>query len=175
MSTRRSSSASPASGSKRSCSPNTLKEAWQRHCKLSTAGSRHAACKYAGALYVREFAAGGRYYKADPPLKPMSGGDFEKWRRDWEQQRAWKAAWQQSTNGGGAPRASEEEEEEEEAEEEDLMYLQEVAASMKDATDKARAEEDEATQEGDGGAGGRRQCDNCHPRRVGRFVEVAIQ
>jgi hypothetical protein len=40
---------------------------------------------------LREFAAGGRYYKADPPLKPMSGVDFEKWRAVWEQQRRAKA------------------------------------------------------------------------------------
>ncbi|XP_047057869.1 uncharacterized protein LOC124664378 [Lolium rigidum] len=90
MSARWRSSLSPASGSKRSRSPDTLEEAWQRHCKLSADGSRRAACKYAGALYVppklREFAVGRHYYKADPPLKPMSGGDFDKWRRDWEQQ-----------------------------------------------------------------------------------------
>jgi hypothetical protein len=30
----------------------------------------------------------------DPPLKPMSGVDFEKWRRGWEQEQAWKAAWE---------------------------------------------------------------------------------
>jgi hypothetical protein len=34
---------------------------------------------------LRDFAEGGRYYKADPPLKPMSGANFEKWRRRWEQ------------------------------------------------------------------------------------------
>jgi hypothetical protein len=82
MSARWRSSASPASGSKLSRSPDTLEEAWRHHDKLSAAWSWRAACKYAGALYVppklRDFAAGGRYYKADPPLKPMSGGDFDK-------------------------------------------------------------------------------------------------
>jgi hypothetical protein len=32
------------------------------------------------AATLRDFAEGGRYHKVDPPLKPMSGGDFEKWR-----------------------------------------------------------------------------------------------
>lgn len=79
-------SASTASGPKRSRSPETLEEAWRRHCKLSTAGSHRAACRYAGGLYVppklREFAAGGRWYKTDPPLKPMSSVNFEKWCAD---------------------------------------------------------------------------------------------
>jgi hypothetical protein len=108
-------------------------------------------CRYVGALYVavklREFAAGGRYYKADPPLKPMSGVEFDKWRADWEQHRRSKAAWEArigSTSGGGAPLAGEEEEEAEEGE--DPLYLQAVAASMKDAAEAARAEEDEVAQ-----------------------------
>ncbi|KAK1663796.1 hypothetical protein QYE76_051955 [Lolium multiflorum] len=118
----------------------------------------------------RSSAAGGRYYKADTPLKPMSGGDFDKWRRDWEQQRVWKAAWEESSSGR-APRAGEEAEEGE-----DPLYLQAVAAPMKDAADKARAGgAGHRRRGGDEGAGGRRQCDNRHPRRLGRFVEVAIQ
>jgi hypothetical protein len=35
---------------------------------------------------LRDFAEGGRYHKVDLPLKPMSGGDFEKWQRGWEQE-----------------------------------------------------------------------------------------
>jgi hypothetical protein len=41
---------------------------------------------------LRDFAEGSRYHKVDPPLKPMSDGDFEKWQRGWKQERAWKAA-----------------------------------------------------------------------------------
>ena len=93
------------------------------------------------SLKLRDFAAGGRYYKADPPLKPMSGVDFDKWRADWEQCRRDKAAWEASTSWGGAPRAGEEEEEAEEGD--DPLYLQAVAASLKDAADKAQAEEEE--------------------------------
>jgi hypothetical protein len=66
---------------------------------------------------------------------------------DWEQQRRSKAAWEArigSASGGVAPRAGEEEEEAEE--EEDPLYLQAVAASMKDAAEAARAEEDEVAQ-----------------------------
>jgi hypothetical protein len=77
---------------------------------MSAAWSRRTACSYADALYVppklHEFAAGERWYKADPPLKPMSGPDFEKWRADWEMHRRSKAAWEArigSTSGGGAP------------------------------------------------------------------------
>jgi hypothetical protein len=109
MDSRRRSSASPASGSKRSRSPDTVEEAWRLKCKLSAAGSRRAACKYAGALYVpeplREYAAGGRWYKQDPPLKPMSGEAFEKWRAQWQRDRAALAAWRAtigSTSGGGS-------------------------------------------------------------------------
>jgi hypothetical protein len=75
---------------------------------------------------LREFAAGGRWYQEDPPLKPMSGGDFEKWRAEWERDRASKAAWAAligSTSGGGSggdPRAGEEEAEEAE---EDAAFL----------------------------------------------------
>ena len=87
---------------------------------------------------------GGRYYKADPPLKPMSGVDFDKWRADWEQRRRDKAAWEASTSWGGGPRAGEEEEEAEEGD--DPLYLQAVAASLKDAADKAQAEEEEQAQ-----------------------------
>jgi hypothetical protein len=79
MSAQRRSSLSPAVGSK----PATVEEAWRRHCKFSTAGSRRAACKYVGSEWMppmlRDFAEGGRYYKVDLPLKPMSSGDFEKW------------------------------------------------------------------------------------------------
>jgi hypothetical protein len=79
MSTQRRSSLSPAVGSK----PATVEEAWRRHCKFSAAGSRRAACKYVGSEWMppmlRDFAEGGRYHKVDLPLKPMSGGDFEKW------------------------------------------------------------------------------------------------
>jgi hypothetical protein len=92
---------------------------------------------------------GGRYYKVDPPLKPMSGVDFEKWRRGWEQEQAWKAAWEmkhapEGSSSGGAPRAADEEEEAEEGE--DPLFLEAVAASKKDAADKARAEAEEAAQ-----------------------------
>jgi hypothetical protein len=88
MSAQRQSNLSPAAGSK----PDTVEEAWRCHCKLSAAGSRRAACKYVGSEWMppslRDFAEGGRYHKVDLPLKPMSGGDFEKWRRGWEQERA---------------------------------------------------------------------------------------
>jgi hypothetical protein len=108
MSAQRRSNLSPATGSK----PDTVEEAWRRHCKFSAAGSRRAACKYVGSewmpLSLRDFAEGGHYHKVDPPLKPMSGGDFEKWRCGWEQERAWKAAWEQKhawegSSSGGAP------------------------------------------------------------------------
>ena len=88
---------------------------------------------------LRDFAEGGRYYKADPPLKPMSGGDFEAWRADWEQRRRDKAAWEARTSYGGAAG----EEEEEAAEGDDPLYLQAVAESLKIAADKARAEKEE--------------------------------
>jgi hypothetical protein len=77
----------------------------------------------------------------------MSGIDFEKWRADWEQQCRTEAAWEArlgSSSGGGAPPAGEEEEEAEEGE--DPLYLQAVAAFLKDAADKARAEEVDAAQ-----------------------------
>jgi hypothetical protein len=91
---------------------------------------------------LREFAAGGRWYLEDPPLKPMSGGAFEKWRADWERERASKAAWAVrigSTSGGGSggdPRVGEEEAEE-------AAFLQAVAASEAEAAEKARAEAEE--------------------------------
>jgi hypothetical protein len=87
MSGQRRGSASPAVGSE-------LEEAWKRHCKYSAAGSRCAACKYSAATMppsLRDFAEGGPYYKADPPLKPMSGADFEKWRSRWEQEQEQEA------------------------------------------------------------------------------------
>jgi hypothetical protein len=60
----------------------------------------------------------------------MSGGDFEKWRRAWEQERAWKA-----------------DDEEEEAEEgEDPLFLEAVAASKKEAANKAWVDAEEAAQ-----------------------------
>ena len=93
---------------------------------------------------LRDFAEGDRYYKADPPLKPMSGGDFEAWRADWEQRRRDKAAWEARTSYGGAPRAGEEEEEA--AEGDDPLYLQAVVESLKIAADKARAEKEEEAQ-----------------------------
>ncbi|KAK1642656.1 hypothetical protein QYE76_060461 [Lolium multiflorum] len=99
---------------------------------------------------LREFAAGGRWYKEDPPLKPMSGGDFDKWRAEWERDRASKLAWAArigSTSGGGSggdPRAGEEEAEEAK---EEAAFLQAVAASEKDAAEKARAEADEEARE----------------------------
>ena len=86
MSARRRISLSPAAGSKRSREPETMEEAWRLHCKYSIAGSRRAAWKYVHSRYMppllRDFAVGGRYYEDDPPLKPMSGGDFEKWRSE---------------------------------------------------------------------------------------------
>jgi hypothetical protein len=124
-----------------------MEEAWRRHCKYSAAGSRRATCKYVGSEWMppslRDFVEGGLYHKVDPPLKPMSGVDFEKWRRGWEQERAWKAAWEQrhtweGSSSGGAPRAGDEEEEAEEGE--DPLFLEAVAASKKEAADKARAE-----------------------------------
>jgi hypothetical protein len=146
MSGQRQGSGSPAAESKL----KEPEEAWRRQCKYSTARSRRAACKYSAATMpplLRDFAEGGRYYKADPPLKPMSGADFEKWRRRWEQEQAWKHAWEKkhawegkgsSSDGGGG-------DEEEAAEEgEDPLFLEAVAASKKDAADKARAEEEEA-------------------------------
>jgi hypothetical protein len=122
-------SLSPAAGSK-------LEEAWRRQCKYSAAGMPPS---------LRDFAEGGRYYKADPPLKPMSGADFEKWRCRWEQEQAWKHAWEkkhawegEGSSSGGAPQAGDEEEAAEEGE--DPLFLEAVAASKKDAADKARAE-----------------------------------
>jgi hypothetical protein len=88
MSRQRQGSASPAAGSE-------LEEAWKHACKYSTAGSRRAACKYSAATMppsLQDFAEGGPYYKADPPLNPMSSADFEKWRSRWEQEQAWKHA-----------------------------------------------------------------------------------
>jgi hypothetical protein len=114
---------------------------------------RESACKYVGSEWMpstlRDFAEGDCYHKVDPPLKPMSGGDFEKWRRAWEQERAWKATWEQKrawegSSSGGAPRAGDEEEEAEEGE--DPLFLEAVAASKKEAADKARAEVEEAAQ-----------------------------
>jgi hypothetical protein len=149
MSGQRRGSLSPAARSK----PEELEEAWHRHCKYSAVGSRRAACKYIHSEWMppslRDFAEGGRYYKADPPLKPMSGTDFEKWRRRWEQEQAWKAAWEkkhapEGSSSGGAPRAADEEEEAEEGE--DPLFLEAVAASKKDADDKAQAEAEEAAQ-----------------------------
>jgi hypothetical protein len=147
MSAQRQSSLSPAAGSK----PDSVEEAWHRHCKYSAAGSRRAACKYVHSEWMppslRDFAEGGRYYKADPPLKPMSGVDFENSRRWWEQEQAWKAAWEKKhapdwSSSGGAPRAADEAEEAEEGE--DPLFLEAMAASKKDAADKARAEAEEA-------------------------------
>jgi hypothetical protein len=137
MSGQRRGSAPPAAGSE-------LEEVWKRACKYSAAGSRRAARKYSATnmlLSLRDFAEGGPYYKADPPVKPMSGADFDKWRSWWEQERAWKEAWEKkhawegegSSSGGGGG------EEEEAAEEgEDPLFLEAVAASKKEATDKAR-------------------------------------
>jgi hypothetical protein len=140
------STASPASGSKRSRSPNTVEEAWRLKCKRSAAGSCRAACRYAGALYVpnslREFAAGGRWYRQDPPLKPMSGRAFEKWLAEWQRDRASKAAWAAtigSTSDGGSGGG----EEEEEAAEEEAAFRRAVAESEADAAEKARAEAEE--------------------------------
>jgi hypothetical protein len=89
-----------------------LEEAWKRQCKYSTAGSRRAACKYSTATMppsLRDFAKGGPYYKTNPPLKPMSGADFEKWRSRWEQEQAWRHAWEKkhAWRGRGAPGAEE--------------------------------------------------------------------
>jgi hypothetical protein len=119
-----------------------VEDAWRRQCKRSAAGSRRAACRYAGAAYVPpklvEFAAGGRWYKEDPPLKPMSGPAFDNWRAEWERQRRAKAAWNAtigSTSGGGAPLAGEEEE--------DPDFLKAIEESLKDDAEKKRAEEEE--------------------------------
>jgi hypothetical protein len=142
MSGQRRGSLSPAAGSK----PEELEEAWHRQCKYSTAGSRRAACKYVHSEWMppsmRDFTEGGRYYKADPP---MSGANFDKWRRQWEQEQAWKAAWEkkhtpeEGSSSSGVPRAADEEEEGE-----DPLFLEAVVASKKDAEDKARAEAEEA-------------------------------
>lgn len=86
---------------------------------------------------------GGPYHKIDPLLKPLSGGDFEKWWHAWENERAWKPAWEGSSSGG-APRASDEEEEAEEGE--DPLFLEAVAVSKKEAADKAQADAEEAAQ-----------------------------
>jgi hypothetical protein len=146
MDSRRRSTASPASGSKRSRSPDTVEEAWRLKCKRSAAGSHRAACRYAGALYVpdslREYAAGGRWYRQDPPLKPMSGEAFENWLAEWQRDRASKAAWAAtigSTSGGGSGGG----EEEEEAAEEEAAFRRAVAESEADAAEKARAEAEE--------------------------------
>nr|XP_051201785.1 uncharacterized protein LOC127315327 [Lolium perenne] len=64
MDARRRRGASPASGSKRSRSPDNVEDAWRLFCKRSAAGSRRAACKYDGGEFVREklrdFTRGGR-------------------------------------------------------------------------------------------------------------------
>jgi hypothetical protein len=64
MSGQRRGSLSPAAGSK----PEELEEAWRRQCKYSAAGSRRAVCKYVHSEWMppslRDFAEGGRYYKA---------------------------------------------------------------------------------------------------------------
>jgi hypothetical protein len=65
---------------------------------------------------LREFVTGGRWYRTDPALKPMSGPVFEKWHADWEMNRRSKAAWEASTSGGGEPPAGEEADETEEGE-----------------------------------------------------------
>jgi hypothetical protein len=96
---------------------------------------------------LRDFAEGGRYYKVDPPLKLMSGADFEKWWHGWEQEQAWKATWEKKhtpkgSSSSGAPRATDKEEEAEEGK--DPLFLEAVAASKKDADDKARVEAEEA-------------------------------
>jgi hypothetical protein len=120
-----------------------VEDAWRLQCKRSAAGSRRAACRYAGAAYVPpklvEFAAGGRWYKEDPPLKTMSSPEFDKWRAEWERQRRAKAAWNAtigSTSGGGAPLAGEEEEE-------DPDFLKAIEESLKDDAEKKRVEEEE--------------------------------
>ncbi|KAK1600923.1 hypothetical protein QYE76_007842 [Lolium multiflorum] len=63
MDARRRSTASPASGSKRPRSPDNVGDVWCLQGKRSAAGSRRAACRYAGAAYVPpklvEFTAGG--------------------------------------------------------------------------------------------------------------------
>jgi hypothetical protein len=136
MSGQRRGSLSPAAGSE-------LEEAWKRQCKYSAAGSRRAACKYSAATMppsLQGFAEGGPYYKADHPLKPMSGADFEKWqawKHAWEKKHAWEGEGRSSGGGGG-------DEEEAVEEGEDPLFLEAVAASKKDAADKARAEEEEA-------------------------------
>jgi hypothetical protein len=149
MSAQHRSSLSPATGSK----TDLVEEAWCHRCKYSATGSRRAACKYVGSEWIppslRDFAEGGRYYKVDPPLKPMSGANFEKWWREWEQEQAWKAAWEkkhapEGSSSSGALRAADEEEEAEEGE--DPLFLEAVAASKEDADDKARAEAEEAAQ-----------------------------
>jgi hypothetical protein len=103
------------------------------------------------AAEAPRLAEGGRYHKVDSPLKPMSGGEFEKWRNAWEQEHAWKAAWGapaeeagEGSSSGGAPPAGDEEEEAEEGE--DLLFLEVVAASKKDAADKAQADAEEVAQ-----------------------------
>jgi hypothetical protein len=123
-----------------------VEEAWRLKCKRSTAGSRRAACRYAGALYMpdslREYATGGRWYRQDPPLKPMSGEAFDKWLAEWQRDRASKAAWAAtigSTSGGGSGGG----EEEEEAAEEEAAFRRAVAESEADAAEKARAEAEE--------------------------------
>jgi hypothetical protein len=96
---------------------------------------------------LRDFAEGGPYYRADPPLKPMSGPDFQKWRSRWEQEQEWKLAWEKkyawdgegSSSGGGRG------DEEEAAEEgKDPLFLEAVVASKKEAVDKAWKEVEEA-------------------------------
>jgi hypothetical protein len=107
-----------------------LEEAWKRQCKYSAAGSWRAACKYSAATMppsLRDFAEGGWYYKADPPRKPMSGADFDKWRRRWEQEQAWKHAWQKKHawegEGSSSGRGGSDEEEAAEAADTSPTYL----------------------------------------------------
>ena len=117
------------------------------HCKHSVAGSRRAAWRYVTCPQsmppsLVDFALGGRYYEVDPPPRPMSGPQFEKWRRDWEQERQWEAA---------ADRARREHPFVLEAAmaataDEDASFLAAVELSKKDAEEKARAEAEEEAQ-----------------------------
>ena len=134
---------------KRSREPETVEEAWRIHCKYSVARSRWAARKYDANNMppkLRDFAFGGRYHTEDPPRRLMP----ESFRQRWEMECAWKASWdaryappweagEGSSSGGGAPPTGDEE-----GEEEDPLFLEAVAASKKDAADKAEAERKDA-------------------------------
>ena len=120
------------------------------HCKHSVAGSRRAAWRYVTCPQsmppsLVDFALGGRYYEVDPSPRPMSGPQFEKWRRDWEQERQWEAEYRARKRSRSGPQFVLEAAMAATADE-DASFLAAVELSKKDAEEKARAEAEEEAQ-----------------------------